>query len=42
MESAVVPAGDSWCYAGVVADPIGEGDWQITWQVFGIDDPRFK
>jgi len=40
-EQTEVPAGDSWCIASEAT--VGEGTDQIitTWQVFGLDDPRF-
>jgi hypothetical protein len=40
--SASIPDGDNWCFASVVAEPVGEGQWQVNWLVFGLDDPRFK
>jgi hypothetical protein len=40
-EQTEVPPGDSWCIASEAT--VGEGTDQIitTWQVFGLDDPRF-
>lgn len=40
--SAFIPEGDNWCFASVEAQPIGDGQWQVNWLVFGLDDPRFK
>jgi hypothetical protein len=34
--------GDNWCYFGVDLTPVGDGAYDVTWQVFGVDDPRFK
>jgi len=42
VESATIPEGDTWCFAEVVGQPIGDGFWQVAWQVFGTGDPRWK
>lgn len=38
----VLPEGDSWCYFGVEAFPISEGKWEVRWQAFGNEDPKFR
>ncbi len=40
--SASIPEGDNWCFASVEAAPVGPGQWEVEWTVFGLDDPRFK
>ena len=47
LESADIPPegegeDESWCFSKVEAAPAGGGTWRVTWQVFGLDDPRFK
>jgi hypothetical protein len=41
-ENQLPDAADNWCYFGVGLSPVGEGSYDVTWQVFGLDDPRFK
>lgn len=40
--TADIPGEDSWCFASVEAHPIGAGLWEVTWQVFGVGDPRYR
>lgn len=41
-ENQLPDTGDNWCYFGVDLSPVGDGAYDVTWQVFGVDDPRFK
>lgn len=36
------PEPESWCFTSVVATPVGGTQWSVTWQIFGLDDPRFR
>jgi hypothetical protein len=42
--TATIPNPDveSWCFASVEGHPIGDPFWQVTWQVFGTEDPVWK
>lgn len=40
--SLIIPEGHTWCFFGVEADPIGPGFWEVRWQVFGTEDPKFR
>ena len=41
-ENQLPDTGDNWCYFGLDLSPVGGGLYDVTWQVFGVDDPRFK
>jgi hypothetical protein len=36
------PVGESWCYFGVMAEPFSGGLYEVSWQVFGTEDPKFR
>lgn len=36
------PGTESWCFTSVVATPVGGTQWSVTWQIFGLDDPKFR
>lgn len=39
--SATLPAGETWCVAKADTRGNGDGDLVTTWQVYGLDDPKF-
>lgn len=41
-ESPTLPAGDTWCVVAASADYLGGSIWNLTWDVYGEGDPRFK
>ncbi|HKX74604.1 MAG TPA: SdrD B-like domain-containing protein, partial [Acidimicrobiia bacterium] len=38
----IIPEGHTWCFFGVEADPVEPGFWEVRWQVFGTEDPKFR
>jgi hypothetical protein len=40
--SYFLPAGETWCYFGVMAETNGDGLYDVTWEVFGTEDPKFR
>jgi hypothetical protein len=42
VTSATLPAGESWCVAKAITVGGTVGTVITTWQVYGLDDPRFK
>lgn len=42
VTSATLPAGQAWCIANADLRPNADGDIATMWQVYGVDDPRFK
>ncbi len=40
--SATLPSGESWCVASDSSRGDINGDVVTTWQVYGVDDPRFQ
>lgn len=41
VSSATVPPGETWCIASADTRGDSEGGLTTTWQVYGVDDPRF-
>jgi VCBS repeat-containing protein len=41
VTGATLPAGESWCVASGYTRGDVNGDLVTTWQVYGVDDPRF-
>ena len=42
VTDAVLPVGESWCVANADTHGVGPGMIETTWQVYGLDDPRFQ
>lgn len=42
VTSATIPAGETWCIASESTRPNATANLVTTWQVFGLDDPKFR
>jgi hypothetical protein len=37
-----LPGEEPWCFFGVMAEPFDDGLYEVTWNVFGTEDPKFR